>query len=341
MNIKRRRILHIAISVLVALSQLDNVNNYFSRKNRMSHVLAGSDMEYDDIIEEISDDSYRESADICDDEFIIVRYEDKKSEEVEESDWYRNYDIEDCEKLSERRTEDGQNAVTYSVTLNPDDLYEAGDADESSGSGDANDKGGYEKYPDNKDIWDVIDDINSSDECILAEPVYNYRLCDDEESSAEEIDAEKNANPSAFRQWYLQDQGCDELIEGIAGQENVTGKGGIVAVIDTGVDYMHEDLADNMWVNYAELEGTAGLDDDGNGIIDDIYGTSFDEESTDPMDYNVHGTHVAGIIAMADNNTGGLGLMPDVKVMAVKAAGSDGIFRSVDIARAIRYAGRI
>lgn len=74
----------------------------------------------------------------------------------------------------------------------------------------------------------------------------------------------------------------------------------IVAVIDTGVDYNHLDLRNNIWVNSAEIPDN-GKDDDGNGYIDDIYGWDCVGDDNDPMDDNGHGTHVAGIIA-AENN---------------------------------------
>lgn len=119
------------------------------------------------------------------------------------------------------------------------------------------------------------------------------------------------------------------------------GDGTIVAVIDTGVDYTHEDLAANMWVNEAELNGTPGVDDDGDGYIDDIYGvnvTASGKQAGDPMDDNGHGTHVAGIIAMSSNGKGGVGLAWGSKIMAIKAGQSTGTFTSRDIAKAIDYA---
>ena len=67
----------------------------------------------------------------------------------------------------------------------------------------------------------------------------------------------------------------------------------VVAVIDTGVDYTHQDLVDNMWVNPGEIAGN-GIDDDGNGYIDDIYGIDTANGDSDPMDDVDHGTHVAG-----------------------------------------------
>ena len=119
------------------------------------------------------------------------------------------------------------------------------------------------------------------------------------------------------------------------------GDGTIVAVIDTGVDYTHEDLAANMWVNTAELDGQDGVDDDGDGYIDDIYGVNVlasGAQAGDPMDDNGHGTHVAGIIAMSSNGQGGVGLAWGSKIMAIKAGQSTGTFTSQDIAKAIEYA---
>ncbi len=93
----------------------------------------------------------------------------------------------------------------------------------------------------------------------------------------------------------------------------------IVGVIDTGVDYQHEDLADNMWVNEAELNGDPGIDDDGNGFVDDIYGYDFMNGDGDPMDDHGHGTHVSGTIgAVGDNSIGVAGVCWDVRIMALK-----------------------
>ena len=104
---------------------------------------------------------------------------------------------------------------------------------------------------------------------------------------------------------------------------DVTTVGGseiIVAVIDTGVDYRHPDLAANMWVNQAEFNGIPGVDDDGNGYVDDIYGYDFANRDGDPIDDNGHGTHVSGIIAAVANNAEGVaGVCSNVKIMAVKA----------------------
>ena len=111
----------------------------------------------------------------------------------------------------------------------------------------------------------------------------------------------------------------------------------IIAVIDTGVDYNHIDLRNNIWINAAEIPNN-GRDDDGNGYIDDVYGWDFVSNDKDPMDDNGHGTHVAGIIAAENNKEGGIGVAYNCKVMVLKAGNSSGYFNNSDIAEAIQYA---
>jgi len=113
----------------------------------------------------------------------------------------------------------------------------------------------------------------------------------------------------------------------------------VVAVIDTGVDYTHPDLAANIWVNPLEFNGLPDVDDDGNGYMDDIHGADTVSPDGNPMDDHGHGTHVAGIIAaQANNGIGGVGVAFNVQVMPIKAAQYSGVLASSDIAEAIYYA---
>jgi subtilisin family serine protease len=112
----------------------------------------------------------------------------------------------------------------------------------------------------------------------------------------------------------------------------------VVAVIDTGVDYTHEDLAANMWVNPGETPGD-GIDNDGNGYIDDLYGYDFANDDPDPMDDHSHGTHVAGTIgAVGNNGIGVTGVNWDVQIMAIKFLDASGNGTTSDAVDAINYA---
>jgi subtilisin family serine protease len=112
----------------------------------------------------------------------------------------------------------------------------------------------------------------------------------------------------------------------------------VVGVIDTGIDYRHEDLVGNLWKNPKEIPNN-GLDDDQNGYIDDIYGWNFYNNTNDPFDDNQHGTHVSGIIgAVAGNRIGTIGMSPKVSLMACKFLGKDGRGTTSTAIRAIEYA---
>ena len=122
----------------------------------------------------------------------------------------------------------------------------------------------------------------------------------------------------------------------------------IIAIVDSGVDYNHEDLKPRIWINPGEIDGN-GLDDDENGYVDDIRGWDFVDSpylpadvdqldrDNDPMDENGHGTHVSGIAAAVPNNSKGIaGITWNCRIMALRGGGD--FFEDDDLSAAIVYA---
>jgi subtilisin family serine protease len=159
-------------------------------------------------------------------------------------------------------------------------------------------------------------------------------------------------DPDYGKLWALKNTGAPDRqgTKGIGGvdtsAENAwriqTGsKNVIVAVIDTGVNYRHPDLADNMWVNSAEATGASGVDDDGNGYIDDIHGFNFVKDNGDPLDDHGHGSHCAGTIgAVGNNGLGVVGLNWNVSIMAIKFLDSSGAGTLDQALKALAYASK-
>ncbi len=111
----------------------------------------------------------------------------------------------------------------------------------------------------------------------------------------------------------------------------------VVANIDTGIRYTHEDLAANMWRNPGETPNN-GIDDDGNGFVDDYYGYDFFSNDSDPMDENGHGTHTSGTIGAVGNNSVGVaGVNWNVRLMAIKIYDAGGDSTSAILINAYNY----
>ncbi len=165
---------------------------------------------------------------------------------------------------------------------------------------------------DKKSLLAAITTLSSDPDVIYAEPNYQYK-------------AIGIPNDLRFSElWGMHNTGqnsgtVDADIDAPEAWDRFTGsQETVVAVIDTGVDYTHEDLAANMWVNTDEIAAN-GIDDDGNGYIDDVYGYDFAYNDSNPMDGHFHGTHCSGTIGGAgDNAIGVAGVNHSVRIMAVK-----------------------
>ncbi|MFT6602972.1 MAG: subtilisin family serine protease, partial [Bacteriovoracaceae bacterium] len=153
------------------------------------------------------------------------------------------------------------------------------------------------------------------------------------------IDSESslsNDDPSFKKQWGLKNTGWNggpiwrlgkkgEDINAEKAWGLTRGRSTIkIAVIDTGVDYDHPDLKNNILTNEIEFNGTDGVDDDGNGYIDDVYGYDFANNDGDPKDGHGHGTHCAGVIGATHNRSGIRGVMGSVKILPIKFLGDNG-----------------
>ena len=187
------------------------------------------------------------------------------------------------------------------------------------------------KFSEEKDIKKIVKEYKDDPNIEYAEP--NYKM-------------EKQTVPSDpyFSSSGSWGQPYDDLwglkkIEASDAWDTTTGSSDItVAIIDTGVDYNHEDLSSNMWTNSGEIPDN-GIDDDSNGYIDDIYGWDFYNDDNDPIDDHGHGTHCSGTVSgVGDNSIGVVGVNWNAKIMAVKFLGSTGSGWSSDAALAIEYA---
>lgn len=143
------------------------------------------------------------------------------------------------------------------------------------------------------------------------------------------------------KQWYLQKIKAKEAWNIRHNAKNIT-----VAVLDSGVEYSHPDLKNNIWRNTQEIPNN-GIDDDGNGFIDDVRGWNFVDNNNNPLpsfkgDYNsdvLHGTIVSGVLGAEGNNSQGIsGVAWQLRIMPLKVLGDNGSGDAGDVLRAIDYA---
>ena len=170
-----------------------------------------------------------------------------------------------------------------------------------------------------EDFDQVMGKIQGMEEVEYVEPNYIF-------SATFTTEAFEDA-PSA--QAFSSEQNRFSSAQALGAGQNVT-----VAVIDTGVDYTHADIASNMWINSGEVPGN-GIDDDKNGYIDDINGWDFVNNDNDPYDDHYHGTHVSGIVLSLQNKA-----RPVIKIMALKFLDYYGYGSTGDAINAIDYAVR-
>jgi subtilisin family serine protease len=140
-------------------------------------------------------------------------------------------------------------------------------------------------------------------------------------------------DPDFSKLWGLKKIGLETAWDRITSSSEI-----VIAIIDSGIDYTHPDLVANMWKNPGEIPGN-GIDDDGNGYIDDVYGFDFANGDGDPLDDFSHGTHCAGTIAAVGNNgIGVVGVNWTAKLMALKFLDKTGHGDTAKAIAAIEYA---
>lgn len=182
------------------------------------------------------------------------------------------------------------------------------------------------EVPNNKDVAKIITQLKNDPNILYAEPdrrVYFRANPPNDTSFVElwgltnigQLDGTIDADINATEAWHI-----------TTGDPDV-----VLAVIDTGIDYTHIDLKDNVWINPNEIPGN-DIDDDNNGYVDDIYGIDSGDQDVDPMDSYGHGTHVSGIISARGNNGLGVtGVNWNSSILACKIDGVAGGFISAAV----------
>lgn len=148
---------------------------------------------------------------------------------------------------------------------------------------------------------------------------------------------EAQSQPSPKNIWWSEDLRLEDARD-FAKEAGLKAADIRVAVIDTGFDFQHPFQSQRFWINPEEIPEN-GIDDDGNGLVDDLYGYDFVHEDPVPDDENGHGTHVSGLIAGWNSQTGEqFGVAPNAQLLIAKVFNRKGQSNSIDLARAVVYA---
>ena len=174
----------------------------------------------------------------------------------------------------------------------------------------------------------LVGKLKELDEVEYAEPNYKVYITD------ANIAGSFGGNPYTNQQWYLDEYGVKQLWN----KPIINPKRPVIAILDTGVDMTHPDLASNLWTNTAEADGESGYDNDGNGFVGDVHGWDFINNTPNVKDFNMHGTHVAGIAAAANNGIGIIGANPMALIMPISVMQSDGTGDIATVVKGINYA---
>ena len=217
-----------------------------------------------------------------------------------------------------------------------------------------------------KSTLGLLSELQDLDEVQYAEPNYIYKAIATTQTLEsilfgtvkESHSSMAPTDPLYGKLWGLKNTGANEpdrnggtsTTPGVAGADTDAEKGWAIttgskkvtiAIIDTGIDYNHPDLKNQIWTNEKEIAGN-GIDDDNNGYIDDIHGWNAFAKNGNPMDGNAHGTHCAGTIGAEHNNGIGVaGVMSDVNLVAVKFLSDEGSGSLADAVVAIDYATKL
>ncbi len=226
--------------------------------------------------------------------------------------------------------------------------------------------------PQESNLFEAIEELKHDPKVIYAEPNYNMSVTNDKAVSPPmterelmqwsnvNLEAIPNSSPVSSsiagcpipmpgnppdpksapndplfpQQWYIPAVHADEVWDTVQGKDSTQ----VICILDTGVDWMHPDLENKIWTNPGEIPGN-GIDDDGNGYVDDVRGWDWINNDNNPMDDNSHGTHVAGIAAAEANNGIGIsGVSHGAKIMALKVFQSSGRGDAATISQGINYA---